>query len=166
MEFDKYAIFRNCALTHRLEVLASEAIRVNEPLFERQTGCSIREYRILRMINRHGGIAFNDIMHITGLDRSLVSRLIRELLKRDLIYRVNSESDARRFGLFTTEAGKATCETADSLSREAEKRLFVPLEPGELEQLNELLDKLVFWVRSDAYQEALAQMADLPDPKS
>ncbi len=152
---DKDKIFQNSALTHRLEVLVNEAIRLNDPLFVEQVGCTIREYRVLRMIDEHSGIAFNEIMHITGLDRSLVSRLIRILLKQELIYRVNSKKDARRFGLHATESGKATCEKGRQLSSEAEDLLFEPLLDGELEQLNQLLNKLVFWVRTTDYKQQL-----------
>lgn len=155
MEIDKDSVFRHSALTHRLEILAHEAIRANDPLFIEQTGCTIREYRVLRMIDEHDGIAFNDIMRITGLDRSLVSRLIRILLERELIYRVNSKEDARRFDLFTTEAGQKTCDHARQLSADAEDILFNPLQSDELRQLNALLDRLVLWVRSPDYQEQL-----------
>lgn len=158
MELDRDLIFRQSALTHRLEILANEAIRANDPLFVEQTGCTIREYRVLRMIDEHGGIAFNDIMRITGLDRSLVSRLIRTLLDRELVYRVNSKNDARRFGLFTTESGHATCERGRQLSAQAEQILFAPLAAGELEQLNALLNKMVGWVRDTEYQQQLEML--------
>ncbi len=155
MPIDKNAIVENRALTHRLEVLANEAININDPLFVQRIGCTIREYRVLKMIHEHNGIAFNEIMHVTGLDRSLVSRLIRSLLKQELIYRINSEEDARRFGLFTTKAGITACEQGNQLSAEAEEVLFEPLQQGELEQLHSLLNKLVFWVRDPTYKHHL-----------
>lgn len=158
MDMDIDTIFQNSALTHRLEVLVNEAIRLNDPLFVESMGCTIREYRVLRMIDEHGGIAFKEITRITGLDRSLVSRQIRTLLNRELIYRVNSKKDARRFGLFATEAGKAACNRGRQLSAEAEKNLFQPLQAGELEQLNSLLNKLAFWVRTPEFSEQIQTM--------
>lgn len=155
MDMDLDTIFQNSALTHRLEVLVNEAIRLNDPLFMESIGCTIREYRVLRMIDEHGGIAFKEITRITGLDRSLVSRQIRTLLNRELIYRVNSKEDARRFELFTTETGKVACDRGRQLSAKAETILFEPLQAGELEQLNGLLDKLVFWVRSPKHSEQI-----------
>lgn len=155
MGIDIDTIFQNSAMTHRLEVLVNEAIRLNDPLFVERMGCTIREYRVLRMIDEHGGISFKEITRVTGLERSLVSRQIRTLLNRELIYRVNSKEDARRFGLFTTEAGKTACDAGRQLSSEAEKKLFEPLQDGELEQLNSLLHKLVFWVRAPDYSEKI-----------
>lgn len=147
MDLDIDTIFQNCAMSHRMEVFVNESIQLYDPLFVENIGCTIREYRVLRMIDEHGGIGFKDITRITGLDRSLVSRLIRLLLERELIYRVNNKKDARRFGLFTTNSGKAACDCGRRLTAEVETKLFKPLQEGELEQLNNLLDKLVFWMR-------------------
>lgn len=160
MLIDKDGVFRNSPLTHRLEILSHETIKANDPLFVKHAGCSIREYRVLRMIDEHGGIAFNEIMHITGQDRSLVSRLISTLLERELIYRVNSKEDARRFGLFTTEQGERMCQRGRQLSAAAEEILFAPLQGNELQQLNTLLNKLAVWVRSPEYNERLKAMRD------
>lgn len=146
-------IFQNSVMIHRLEVLLNEAIRLNEPLFIEQIGCTIREYRVLKMIDEHGSISFKDITRVTGLERSLVSRQIRTLLNRELIYRVNSKQDARRFELFTTKAGKAACDSGRQLSSEAEKHLFKALQDDEVEQLNSLVNKLACWVRSPSYSK-------------
>ena len=160
MDLDLDTIFHNSAMSHRMEVFVNESINLNDPLFIEKIGCTIREYRVLRMIDEHGGISFKEITRITGLDRSLVSRLIRILLKRELIYRVNSKEDARRFGLFTNEAGKAASDRGRQLTAEAEKNLFEPLQEGELEQLNGLLDKLAFWVRTEEYKKNIQDTSD------
>lgn len=167
MDMDFDTIFESRAMSHRMEVFVNESIHLNDPLFIDNIGCTIREYRVLRMIDEHGGIAFKEITRITGLDRSLVSRLIRILLKRELIYRVNSKEDARRFELFTTESGKAACDRGRQLTAEAEKRLFEPLQEGELEQLNALLNKLAFWVRTPEYSEQVqAMQREIVPPKA
>ena len=152
---DMDAIFQNSVMIHRLEVFVNEAIRLNEPLFVERIGCTIREYRVLKMVDEHGGISFKDITRVTGLERSLVSRQIRTLLKRELIYRVNSKQDARRFELFATKAGKTACDSGRHLSSEAEKHLFKALQDGEVEQLNSLVHKLSCWVREPSYSELI-----------
>ena len=158
MDLDLDTIFQRSALSHRMEVFVNESINLNDPLFIEKIGCTIREYRVLRMIDEHGGISFKEITRITGLDRSLVSRLIRILLKRELIYRVNDKKDARRFGLFTTETGEAACEVGRQLTAQAEENVFEPLQEGELDQLNNLLNKLAFWVRTPSYKERIEKM--------
>ena len=155
MDMDLDAIFQNSVMIHRLEVFVNEAIRLNEPLFVEQIGCTIREYRVLKIVDEYGGISFKEITRVTGLERSLVSRQIRALVNRELIYRVNSKQDARRFGLFTTETGKTACDTGRQLSSEAEKHLFKALQIGEVEQLNTLVHKLSAWVRDPSYSEQI-----------
>lgn len=155
MTLDKDKIFKKSRLTYRLETLANNAISANDPLFVEKLGCNIREMRILRLIDDHPGIEFNEIMRVSGLDRSLVSRLIRSLLDKALILRVNSTEDARRYGLFTTASGKTCRQLGRELSDTAEALLVQPLEPTEVEQLKEMLGKLLSWVRSEEYQSGV-----------
>ena len=161
MDIDKDKVFQQSRLTHRLEILADEAIGATDPLFMEKLDCSIREMRVLRMIDDHPNIAFNEIMHITGLDRSLVSRLIRSLLEKKLIDRVNSEHDARRYGLFTTAKGKEYRAQGRILSDAAEALLWQPLEPSEVATLNVLLSKLLVWVRTHEYQAGVQDLYKL-----
>lgn len=155
MTLDKDKIFKKSRLTYHLETLANNAISANDPLFVKKLGCNIREMRILRLIDDHPGIEFNEIMRVSGLDRSLVSRLIRSLLDKALILRVNSTEDARRYGLFTTASGKTCRQLGRELSNTAEALLVQPLEPVEVEQLKEMLSKLLSWVRSEEYQSGV-----------
>lgn len=158
MTIDKDKVFKNSRLTYRLETLANNAISANDPLFVEKLGCNIREMRILRLIDDHPGIEFNEIMRISGLDRSLVSRLIRSLLEKTLILRVNNTEDARRYGLFTTDTGKTCRQLGRELSDAAEALLLQPIEPAEVEQLKALLGRLLSWVRSDDYQTGVQAM--------
>ena len=151
MTIDKEKIFQNSRLTYRLETLANNAISANDPLFVEKLGCNIRELRVLRMIDDYPGVEFNELMRVTGLDRSLVSRLIRSLMDKGLVSRVNSTEDARRYGLFTTDSGKACRLVGRQLSDAAEALLWKPLKPDEVETLKEMLGHLLHWVRSDEY---------------
>lgn len=148
--------FLNDRLTFRLDVLAAEAIGANDALFVEATGCTIREIRVLRLIDDYPGITFVEICRVTGLERSLTSRLIRHLLGLGLIQREGSESDARRYGLSTTKLGKARRLTARALSDTLEEILTRPLGKGELDSLKSTLDRLATWIRSEDYRKALA----------
>lgn len=160
MAIDREKVFKQSRLTYRLETLANQAISANDPLFVEKLGCTIREMRILRLIDDYPGIEFNEIMHVSGLDRSLVSRLIRSLLDKGLVSRVNSSEDARRYGLFTTETGKACRLLGRKLSNTAETLLLQPLNAIEVEQLKDILGKLLIWVRSDEYKGGVEALYD------
>ena len=160
MAIDREKVFKQSRLTYRLETLANQAISANDPLFVEKLGCTIREMRILRLIDDYPGIEFNEIMHVSGLDRRLVSRLIRSLLDKGLVSRVNSSEDARRYGLFTTETGKACRLLGRKLSNTAETLLLQPLNAIEVEQLKDILGKLLIWVRSDEYKGGVEALYD------
>ncbi len=150
-------VFLNERLTFRLDVLAQEAISANDAIFVKTVGCTIREVRVLRLIDDLPGITFIEICRATGLERSLASRIIRRLLALQLIRRDNDSEDARRFGLSTTDLGKRRRREARGLSNSLELLLCDPLTPSEQRQLNSMLDRLALWVRSAGYKQALAE---------
>lgn len=152
---EKETIFRNERLTYRLNIVAQEAITANDEIFLRETGCRIRELRVLRLIDDMPGTTFAEIAKINGFDRSLTSQIIRSLISNDLIARKNSSEDARVFLLSTTDKGKETRKVARALSDRLEVILTDPLSAQELRELNEILARLGTWVTSDEYAQAI-----------
>lgn len=149
--------FLSDRLTFRLDVLAGEAISANDHIFEKTVGCTIREVRVLRLIDDYPGITFIEICKATGLERSLASRIIRRLLALEFVRRDNATDDARRYELSTTALGKERRLVARDLSDCLEDVLFRPLERAELKQLKAMLDRLALWVRSDEYKDSLTE---------
>lgn len=152
--------FKNERLTYRLSIVAQEAITANDEIFLRETGCRIRDLRVLRLIDDAPGTTFAEIARITGFDRSLTSRIIQTLLGAGLIARENSSADARVFLLSTTPKGKETRQIARKLSDRLEVILTDPLSTQELRAFNEILARLGSWVTSEDYRAALANDAN------
>lgn len=148
--------FKNERLTYRLNIVAQQAISANDEIFLNETGCRIRDLRVLRLIDDTPGTTFAEIAKITGFERSLTSRIIQNLLGAELIRRENSSQDARVFLLFTTEKGKEIRQIARQLSDRLEVILIDPLSAQELRSLNEILARLGSWVTSEDYRSALA----------
>ena len=153
MQNDK--AFRNERLTYKLSIVAQEAIAANDEIFLRETGCRIRDLRVLRLIDDQPGTSFAEIAKATGFERSLTSRLIQGLLSAGLIERRNSTEDARVFLLTTTEKGKEVRQVARRLSDRLEVILTDPLSVQELRAFNEILARLGSWVTSEDYRAAL-----------
>lgn len=153
--------FRNERLTYRLNIVAQEAITANDAIFVRETGCRIRELRVLRLIDDKPGTTFAEIAKSTGFERSLTSRIIQTLLGACLIARENSSEDARVFLLSTTEKGKEVRQTARRLSDRLEVILTDPLSAQELRALNDILARLGNWVTSEEYRAALSESGSL-----
>lgn len=148
--------FRNERLTYRLNIVAQEAITANDAIFLKETGCRIRDLRVLRLIDDAPGTTFAEIAKITGFERSLTSRIIQNLLGAGLIQRENSAEDARVFLLSTTQKGKDTRLVARQLSDRLEVILTDPLSVQELRAFNGILARLGSWVTSEDYRLALA----------
>lgn len=151
--------FANERLTYRLGVLSEQAIDANDAIFVAETGCNIRELRVLRLIDDSPDITFRDIAMITGLERSLTSRLIQKLISKNLIARENSDTDARVFMLATTKKGSKTRLIARKVSDKLEAILTKPLSKKELTTMNELIDRMAVWIHSDEYINALKKRA-------
>lgn len=149
-------IFFNASFTYRLNVLAEAAIDSGEQAFGELIGGSIREIRVLRIIQDHPGIGFAEIVRATRLERSLVSRLIQSLLKSELIERRGTPDDARRYRLFATARGKDTRDRADAITRAFETLILAPLSTAEAEALRDTLDRLAAWVGSEDYAREVA----------
>lgn len=149
--------FRNERLTYQLNIVAQEAITANDAIFLRETGCRIRELRVLRLIDDTPGTTFAEIAKSTGFERSLTSRIIQGLLGAGLIARENSTEDARVFLLSTTETGRETRQVARRLSDRLEVILTDPLSAQELQALNAILERLGGWVTSEEYRQALKE---------
>lgn len=143
-------------LTFRLDLLAEEAIRANDGIFQSRLGLKIHEVRVLRLIGRQPGIIFVELSRQASLERSQTSRIIQGLIRQGLIRRENDAADARRFRLFTTEEGERTRHKAKRLSDALETLLMAPLQTAEEQVFDELLARLSSWVGSDDYQRRLA----------
>lgn len=154
--------FLNDRLTFRLDVLAAQVINANDDIFVRDIGVTIRELRVLRLIDDHPGITFIDICRVTGIERSLASRIIRRLLGLGFIRRDNSTGDGRRYELSTTKLGRERRLLARALSDRLEDILCRPLDRDDLARLKDILDRLALWVGSPAYRDALAAYRERP----
>ncbi|WP_284264284.1 MarR family winged helix-turn-helix transcriptional regulator [Roseicyclus amphidinii] len=149
--------FRNERLTYKLNIVADQAIAANDQIFLRETGCSIRELRVLRLIDDTPGTSFRDIARVTGFERSLTSRLIQSLIGAGLIERRNAPDDARVFELHTTQKGQEVRRIARGVSDLLEAILTEPLSRPELDALNAVLERLAAWVSSDEYRDRLSE---------
>lgn len=147
--------FPSKRLTYLLEVIADEAIAGNDAIFLRDLGCSIREIRVLRIVDDNPGITFVEIWEKSGLERSLTSRILQKLISDGLLLRTSSGTDARKYHLSTTPQGQALRQRSRVMSDALEALLLAPFAPADRELLFEQIERLGTWVRSDDYRRAL-----------
>lgn len=147
--------FSSKRLTYLLEVIADEAIAGNDAIFLRDLGYSIREIRVLRIVDDNPGITFVEIWEKSGLERSLTSRILQKLIGDGLLTRTSSSSDARKHHLSTTAKGKDLRMRGRVVSDALEALLLAPFPGPDRVALFEQIERLGRWVRSDDYQAAL-----------
>jgi DNA-binding MarR family transcriptional regulator len=153
-------------LTYLLEIIADEAIAGNDAIFLRALGYSIREMRVLRIVDDNPGTTFVEIWEKSGLERSLTSRILQKLIGDGLSSRASSGTDARKYHLSTTAKGQALRQRGRALSDALEALLLDPFPAADRAQLFEQIERLGRWVRSDDYRKALESFdSDLPVPR-
>jgi DNA-binding MarR family transcriptional regulator len=147
--------FPSKRLTYLLEIIADEAIAGNDAIFLRELGYSIREIRVLRIVDDTPGVTFVEVWEKSGLERSLTSRILQRLIGDGLLLRTSSGTDARKYHLSTTAAGKALRQRGRAVSDALEALLLAPFPPEDRRRLFEQIERLGQWVRSEDYQRAL-----------
>lgn len=147
--------FPSKRLTYLLEIIADEAIAGNDALFVRDLGYSIREIRVLRIVDDNPGITFVEIWEKSGLERSLTSRILQKLIGDGLLLRTSSGTDARKYHLSTTPKGQALRKRGRVMSDALEALLMDPFPPADRARLFEQIERLGRWVRSEDYRQAL-----------
>lgn len=155
--------FRQGNAIYKLNLLATESIRSVEDRFIALVGLDVRTIRVLRLIGDNPGTTFAELTVMTGLERSLVSRLIQNLVRGGHVERRNDDADARRFGLFVTEAGQRVRDRADLLSARALEAVFEPLSQAEVQAFIATMDKLADWLDSPDYVQKVTRIFDSID---
>lgn len=152
--------------TFQLDAIAQFAIGSNDHLFVRETGLSILEVRLLRMIDDDPGTSFVEIKQRIPVERSKVSRMLQRLLGLGLIRRENSREDARKFRLYTAQEGAMLKARSEVLSDRPEALLLASLRTDEVASLNALLERVRGWVMSADYAGRLSEVAGWPAGQS
>jgi len=147
-------------VTFRLDYVSSMARAEASKLYQQQCGLDIRELRVLRRAAESPGSSVSEIVEATLFERTLVSRLISELVAQGLLERRISESDARQFKIDITPAGMDKVRIADALGDRLNEDLLASLDPQEREVLDRCLEKLVRWHASEDRDEGQAKPAE------
>lgn len=136
-------------LTYKLDLLKSELVRQVNEQYRSALGLSIRDFRILRKINESPGIQLNHLQAETFIEKTVLSKMVSNLVELGLMTRSISPHDARAYELHLTDAGQRLREQADQVGEHFEKTvLFADFTAAEMETLDQLLDKLMKALRS------------------
>lgn len=105
---------------------------------------SLQQFNVLRILRGQKGkpanlSTLNDRMVTKA---SNTTRLVDKLLKKELVNRSTCPSNRRKIEITITEAGLSLLDELDKVVTQAENKITTQLDNNEIEQLNNLLNKL------------------------
>lgn len=135
LTLERYLPYRLSILSNRVSTLVAQA-------YKDRFGLSITQWRIMAVLGEYPGASADEISAKTQIEKSLISRAISNLLKRNLIARQISKEDKRRTQIELTETGYHVYSEIVPLSLEYEGKILSCLSDVEQAQLSELIDRL------------------------
>ncbi|MBM7617541.1 DNA-binding MarR family transcriptional regulator [Weissella uvarum] len=96
-------------------------------------------YAYLVRIDENPGIIADDLARELRTDKTTVSRGIKKLVERGLVYTVYEENDKKRKHLYVTEQGQASYRVVNAEHIYSERQLLAGLSEEEIGTLKKLL---------------------------
>lgn len=111
-------------------------------IYEIEFGVSLRDLRLLRTIGNAPGISMGELVQVSAIEKTLASKLISALVRRNLVKRHIGVEDARQIRLSLSEEGISLVLKAEPLGQELEARFLDCLSEKEVQTLRRILEKL------------------------
>ncbi|PLW82402.1 MarR family transcriptional regulator [Kineobactrum sediminis] len=111
-------------------------------IYADEYGLSIPEWRVIANLAEHGVLNAKRIVITTGMEKSKVSRAVKSLTDRSLIFQRRTENDNRARDLALTGTGEALYGELVPRALAWELQLLECLSTGEYRDLMHLLGKL------------------------
>ncbi|MFP3553298.1 MarR family winged helix-turn-helix transcriptional regulator [Paraburkholderia sp. SIMBA_049] len=140
-------------LTFKLDLIKTEMIRRANGVYRPACGLDVRSLRVLRIVCDTPGITTTALKEQTLIEKTLLSKLLSDLIDRKLVRRTIHPDDARHFQLWATAAGEKTRVASDELGQSLEAEMLSMLSQDERDELNRIVDKLVDVFRRSASGE-------------
>lgn len=115
----------------------------SELLLNEKINVTKQQWIVLKVLNENKiGIIQNDLAFITHRNKASLTRLISVMEKKKLVFRKQSEKDARVNLVFTTEKGSEVFLKMKPIMMKAIKSLQKNISEEEIEQLITILSKI------------------------
>lgn len=85
------------------------------------------QYTVLVACGERDGLSQQDIINMTGIDRSTVSQVVQLLLRKGLLKRRRTRHDARAYAISLTEAGRKILNQSAPIIERVEEALVEAL---------------------------------------
>ena len=147
-------------LNYRLSCLLEFSGAMITRLCEGRYGITRREWRLIALLAAHGAMSPSDLATRAKLERPRVSRLITELVAKNLMARVGDHEDKRRALVRLTDEGRALYEELFPRTVVFHKQVLAALNAEELAAFDLALAKLTEQATRIAAMKPVAEKAD------
>lgn len=129
-------------LPYRLSILSNRISGIIAQTYKNKFALSINEWRIMAVLGEYPGASADEVSVKVQTEKSIISRALQKLLKRQLVDREVDQTDRRRQNLKLTKTGYEVYQQNVPLSYDYENKLLECLSSEEQQQLDALIDKL------------------------
>lgn len=130
-------------LPYRLAVLSNTVSTTVARAYDKRFQVSIPEWRVIAILGRFPGLSAVEVAERTMLDKVAVSRAVTKLIKRGRVDREFADADKRRSILNLSEEGRQLHDEIAELALAFERDLLEGLSDEELDQLNNIMERLL-----------------------
>lgn len=136
------SLILNQFLPFRLVNIAKRVSDTYSWVYNREFGLSIPEWRILARLGEQPGLSSKLIGEITLMDKSKVSRGVKQLEDKGLLVKNKDQQDNRVYYLSLTEEGQQLYHSIVPTALDWEAELLQALDVSEYRDLFRVLEKL------------------------
>lgn len=104
---------------------------------------TITQLHYLHAINEMDGPTFSQLVEKFNVQKSTVTDIVNRLIKRNMVYKKQSEEDLRAFHLYLSEKGKELLAIENRGYHHFAQKMTMCLDKEEKTQFTELLQKIV-----------------------
>ena len=129
-------------LPYRISILSNRVSGVIAKTYQNKFGLSISEWRIMAVVGEYPSISADEVSVKTQIEKSIISRSLQKLLKRQLVVRTVDTEDRRRQNLTLSKTGEDVYKQIVPVSYDYQDKLLKCLTKKEQEVFEDLVDRL------------------------
>lgn len=130
-------------ITFRLNLLVAIGERAGHHWSERLFDLSLNEWRMLALIKARAPCRAGNLADLLLMDKSQTSRVIKSLLRKELIVNLPDPDDGRAIALNLTQKGETLYERVFAEVLDSNERILATLSEDEVAVFDKVLGKLV-----------------------
>lgn len=132
----------NQFVPYRMVNLAANMSLALSKIYKKEFDLNIAQWRVLAQLGEQQALYAKDIGEVTAMDKSKVSRAVKNLEEKGYINRQTDKKDNRAAYLSLTPTGKSLYKRIVPKALEWERQLMLALDSGECDAFVQSLTKL------------------------